>query len=163
NVDSRYLQDALGDAATKNVNSSGGRSALLSFFGKADYNYADKYVASVTLRQDGSSNLGPSHRWGTFPAFGLGWRITKEPFLTSNHIFSDVMLRLGWGVTGNQLIPSGRIVSQYGGDRGNTYYDINGSNTSIVAGFRQTSLGNPDLKWEENRSINVGSDMTLYD
>jgi TonB-linked SusC/RagA family outer membrane protein len=162
-TNSRYLQDALCDASTKNVGSSGGRSALLSFFGKADYNYADKYVASFTLRQDGSSNLGPSHRWGTFPAFGLGWRITKEPFLASNHVFSDVMLRFGWGVTGNQLIPSGRIVSQFGGDRGNTFYDIKGSNTSIVPGFRQTSLGNPDLKWEENRSINVGSDLTLYD
>src|SRR6185436_9724390 len=95
-VNSRYLQDALGGGSPPTVFSTGGTNALLSFFGKADYNYADKYVASFTLRQDGSSNLGPSHRWGTFPAVGLGWRISKEPFLAGNHLFSDVMLRYGW-------------------------------------------------------------------
>jgi TonB-dependent starch-binding outer membrane protein SusC len=161
-VDSRYVQDALGDASTKNVFSTGGRSALLSYFGKAGYNYGDKYVASFTLRKDGSSRLGESNRWGTFPAFGLGWRITNEPFLTNNRIFSDVMLRYGWGVTGNQLIPPGRIVSQFGGDRGDTYYDVSGSNTTVAAGFRQSSLGNPDLKWEENRSSNVGADIAMF-
>jgi len=159
-INSRYLQDALG--GTKTVLSGGGKSALLSFFGKADYNFADKYVASVTLRKDGSSNLGPSHRWGTFPALGLGWRLSKESFMAGNSIFSDVMLRYGWGVTGNQQIPSGRIVSQFGGNSGDTFYDIGGTNSSLVAGYRQTSLGNPDLKWEENRSQNVGADLSLF-
>ena len=162
-LDSRYIQDALGDAGTKNVASSGGRYAELSFFGKGDYNFADKYVASLTLRKDGSSRLGPTHRWGTFPAFGLGWRLSNEPFMANNRIFSDVMVRYGWGVTGNQNIPAGRTVSQFGGSRGDTYYDISGSNTSVLAGFRQTSLGNPDLKWEENRSTNVGTDLVLFD
>jgi TonB-dependent starch-binding outer membrane protein SusC len=161
-LDSRYIQDALGDASTKNVSSSGGKAALLSLFGKADYNFADKYVASFTVRRDGSSRLAPGHQWGTFPAFGLGWRISNEPFLSGNRFLSDVMLRYGVGVTGNQLIPSGRIVAQFGGDRGETYYDVTGSGNSIAAGFRQTSLGNPDLKWEENRSTNVGADMVLF-
>ena len=62
------------------------------------------------------------------------------------------MLRYGWGVTGNQNIPSGRVFSQFSGDRGDTFYDIAGGNHSIVAGYRQTAIGNPDLKWEENRS-----------
>ncbi|MEO8910130.1 MAG: SusC/RagA family TonB-linked outer membrane protein [Gemmatimonadaceae bacterium] len=162
-IDSRYIQDALADPNTKNVGSSGGRNALLSVFGKAGYNFADKYVASFTLRRDGSSNLAPGHQWGTFPAFGLGWRITNEPFLANNRIFSDVMLRYGWGVTGNQQIPSGRIVSTFGGNRGDTFYDITGSNTSIVPGFRQQALGNPDLKWEENRSSNIGTDIALFE
>jgi len=161
-LNSRYINDALGEASTKNVSSTGGRSAILSLFGKADYNFADRYIASFTVRRDGSSRLAPGHRWGTFPAFGLGWRISNERFLANNRIFSDVMLRYGVGVTGNQLIPSGRIVSQFGGDRGDTYYDITGSNSTVAAGFRQTSLGNPDLKWEENRSTNVGTDMTLF-
>jgi TonB-dependent starch-binding outer membrane protein SusC len=160
-VNSRYIQDALGDAATKTVSSSGGRSSLLSVFGKADYNYASKYVASVTLRRDGSSRLAPGHQWGTFPAFGLGWRLSKEPFLEGNKIFSDVMLRYGYGITGNQLIPSGRIVALFGGSQGDTFYDIGGQN-SIAAGFRQATLGNPDLKWEEDKSANVGADMTLF-
>ena len=162
-VNSRFIQDALGDASSKVVTSIGGQSATLSFFGKADYNYADRYVASVTLRQDGSSNLGPDHRWGTFPAFGLGWRISQEKFLANNKIFSDVMLRFGWGITGNQQIPAGRIVSQFGGSRGDTYYDIGGTNNTVTAGFRETSLGNKDLKWEENRSTNFGLDLALWD
>jgi TonB-linked SusC/RagA family outer membrane protein len=162
NLDSRFIQDALGDASTKNVTSSGGRYADLSFFGKASYNFADKYLVDFTLREDGSSRLGPSHRWGTFPAVGLGWRLSNEGFLSGNRIFSDVMLRYGYGVTGNQNIPTGRIISQFGGSRGDTYYDITGSNSSVRAGFRQTSLGNPDLKWEENRSSNLGTDMLLF-
>jgi hypothetical protein len=72
------------------------------------------------------------------------------------------MLRFGTGVTGNQLIPSGRIVSGFGGARGETFYDITGSGSSAVAGFRQTSLGNPDLQWESNRSQNIGTDMVLF-
>ncbi|MEP7344687.1 MAG: SusC/RagA family TonB-linked outer membrane protein, partial [Gemmatimonadaceae bacterium] len=160
---SRFVQDALGDASTKVVSSTGGQSSLLSFFGKADYNFSDKYVASVTVRRDGSSRLGPENRWGTFPAFGLGWRITKEPFLANSHLVSDAMIRFGYGITGNQAIPSGRIVSQYGGDRGDTYYDVTGSNTTVQAGFRQTSLGNPNLKWEENKSTNIGADLALFD
>jgi TonB-linked SusC/RagA family outer membrane protein len=157
-----YLQAALGDASTLSVSSNGNQSALLSYFGKADWNYQDKYVASATVRRDGSSRLGPEHRWGTFPAFGLGWRITKEGFLENNKILSDAMLRFGYGVTGNQQIPSGRILNQYGGDRGDTYYDITGSNSSIVPGYRLTALGNPDLKWEENRATNFGADLALF-
>ena len=162
-LNARFIQDALGDAKSKVVNSFGSESALLSFFGKADYNFADKYVASATVRKDGSSRLGPNNRYGTFPAFGLGWRISKEKFLENNHLLSDAMLRVGYGVTGNQSIPSGRTVNQFGGNNGDTYYDINGSNTSVQAGYRQTSLGNADLKWEENRSTNVGADLALFD
>jgi TonB-linked SusC/RagA family outer membrane protein len=161
-LDCRFVQDALGDASTKNVSSTGFKSALLSFFGKLDYNYADKYVLTLTVRQDGSSNLGPSHRWGTFPAVGLGWRVSQEPFMQGNTLFSDLMLRVGWGITGNQLIPPGRIISQFGGTRGDTFYDIGGSNSNVVAGFRQASLGNNDLRWEENRSINAGADVGLF-
>ena len=159
-IDSRYIQDALG--TSKNVFTNGGKNSLLSVFGKADYNFADKYVASFTLRRDGSSRLAPGNQWGTFPAVGLGWRISNEPFLANNKILSDVMLRYGWGITGNQFIPSGRIVAQFGGSAGDTYYDVTGGNT-IVQGYRQTSLGNPNLKWEENKSTNVGADMLLFE
>ena len=162
-VNARYIQDALGDAKSKVVNSFGGESALLSFFGKADYNYADKYIASATVRRDGSSRLGPTQQWGTFPAVGLGWRIAKEHFLEGNHVISDAMLRVGYGITGNQSIPSGRTVNQFGGSNGDTYYDITGSNTSVVSGFREVSLGNPNLKWEQNKSTNVGADLALFD
>jgi TonB-linked SusC/RagA family outer membrane protein len=159
-IDSRYIQDALGQ--TKNTSSTGGQSSLLSYFGKADYNFADKYVASFTVRRDGSSRLGPDNRWGTFPAVGLGWRLSKEPFLEGNHVISDAMLRFGWGVTGNQNIPTGRILPQFGGNVQETYYDITGGNVA-TPGYRLTILGNTDLKWEEQRSTNVGADIALFD
>jgi TonB-linked SusC/RagA family outer membrane protein len=160
--DTRYIQDALGAAATKNVSSEGGLSRLLSFFGKADYNFAEKYYASVTVRRDGSSNLGPNNQWGTFPAFNVGWRLSQEPFLAHNTFFSNVMLRFGWGKTGNQFIPSGRIVSQFGGSLGDTFYDIAGGGSSVQPGFKQTRLGNTGLKWEENKSWNLGADISAF-
>ncbi|MDH3477756.1 MAG: SusC/RagA family TonB-linked outer membrane protein [Gemmatimonadota bacterium] len=160
-INARYIQDAIGDPDTKNVSSSGGTGALLSFFGKVDYNYAQRYHLSATVRRDGSSRLGPNNRWGTFPAFSVGWRMSQEPFMQDNQFFTNVMLRFGWGLTGNQSIPTGRIVSQFGGGRGDTFYAIQGGNT-IAAGFRQTSLGNPDLKWEENQSINAGLDLEFF-
>ncbi len=160
--DTRYIQDALGAAATKNVTSTGGLSRLLSFFGKADYNFAEKYYASVTLRRDGSSNLGPNNQWGTFPAFNVGWRLSQEPFLSHSSFFSNVMLRFGWGKTGNQFIPSGRIVSQFGGSQGDTFYDITGSGSTLQPGFKQTLLGNAALKWEENKSWNLGADVSAF-
>ncbi len=158
-IDSRYIQDALCDPTTKNAFSSGGKSSLLSFFGKADYNYADRYFASFTVRRDGSSRLGPSNRWGTFPAIGLGWRLSRESFLANSSTFSNLMLRFGWGVTGNQSIPPGRTGNQFGGGRGDTFYGIGGGGTAIQPGFKITRIGNPNLKWEEQHSINVGLDL----
>jgi TonB-linked SusC/RagA family outer membrane protein len=157
-----YIQDALGDPSTKNVNSSGGVSTLLSFFGKADYNYAGRYYLSGTLRRDGSSRLGPSHQWGTFPAFSLGWRLSDEGFLKDNSVISNLMLRAGWGITGNQNIPSGRTTSLFGGGTGDTFYDISGGN-ALQPGYRMTVIGNPALKWEENKSTNVGMDLDMFD
>ena len=162
-VDSRYIQDALASAASKNVSSSGSLAKGLSVFGKADYNFASRYYLSLTVRRDGSSRFGPTHQWGTFPAFSVGWRLSQEPFLAGNPFFSNIMLRVGYGVTGNQQIPSGRIVSQFGGGTGDTFYDIGGTGTTIVPGFRQTALGNADLKWEENKSVNVGVDLDFLE
>lgn len=162
-ISARYIQDALGNPDTKNVNSGGFKASLLSFFGKVDYNYAERYYLSFTLRRDGSSRLGSNNQWGTFPAASLGWRLTNESFLADNELFTNIMLRAGWGITGNQQIPSGSTVSQYGGGTEDTFYNISGDGTSIVQGFRQTVIGNPDLQWEENESINVGLDVEILD
>ena len=157
--DSRYIDDALGAASSKTVNSSGFFDRLLSYFGKADYNYGEKYYASVTVRRDGSSKFAEGNRWGTFPAFNVGWRLSRESFFPQGGFFSNVMLRYGWGETGNQQIPGGRIVAKFGGGTGDTFYDIGGSGTSIVPGFRQIALGNANLKWETNKSGNAGADI----
>jgi TonB-linked SusC/RagA family outer membrane protein len=173
---SRYLEGRLTNLVASGVNSqfiqagigtlgqpfsSGGQGALLSYFGKADYTLADRYVASFTVRRDGSSRLGPANQWGTFPAVGLAWRVSEEAFLRNNRVVSGLQLRAGYGVTGNQQIPSGRIVSQFNGETGGTFYDINGTNSTLVTGYRQTALGNSDLRWEENKSVNLGFDLGL--
>jgi len=159
-VSERFIQDALCDPTSKNVSSFGSVSALLSFFGKADYNFAERYFLSLTVRRDGSSRLGPTHRWGTFPAVAVAWRVSNEPFFPSGGLFNNVMLRFGYGITGNQQINPQRIVSQLGGDRGDTFYDIGGgSKTTITSGVKITAIGNSDLKWEQDRSANAGLDL----
>ena len=158
-----YIRDALGDQSTKVVNSYGSISSMTSIFGKLDYNFARKYYVSGTIRRDGSSKFGPNYRYGVFPAFSAGWRISDESFMQGLAWLSDLRVRGGWGITGNQSIPSGRTGNQFGGATTNTYYDINGSNTGLVTGYRLTALGNPDLKWEENVSTNIGFDLALLD
>ena len=158
-----YIRDALGDPGTKNVNSYGEIHSLASLFGKLDYNYASRYYISGTIRRDGSSKFGPENKYGVFPAFSAGWRISEEPFMDNATWLSDLRLRGGWGVTGNQSIPSGRTANQYGGATTDTFYDINGTGSSIVTGYRLTAIGNPDLKWEQNISTNIGLDLSLFE
>jgi TonB-linked SusC/RagA family outer membrane protein len=158
-IDAWYIQDAIGDPETKNVASSGSKSSSLSVFGRIDYNFADRYLLSFTLRRDGYSAFGPGNRWGTFPAFGAGWRLSEEPFLQDNQFFTNIMLRFGWGVTGNRNIPAGRVFTQFGGGTADSYYDIGGTGETVVTGYRQLALGNPNLKWEENESKNLGLDL----
>src|SRR5216117_3451646 len=132
---SRYIKDQLADPQTKNDSSAGSQSRLLSFFGKADYNFAEKYYLSVTVRRDGSSKFGPGHQWGTFPAFNVGWRLSQEPFMAGK-FFANAMLRFGWGMTGNQNVPAGRIISEFGGSVGDVFYDIGNTGATVVKGFR---------------------------
>jgi len=157
-----YIQDALGDPSTQNVRSFGGKSSLTSIFAKIDYNFANKYYLSGTVRRDGSSKFGESNRFGTFPAFSAGWRISDESFMQGLTWLDDFKIRAGWGITGNQNIPDGRVANQFGGSTQDTFYDINGQNTALVTGYRLTALGNPDLKWEENISQNLGFDLALF-
>ena len=159
---SRYIKDQLADPQTKNDSSAGSQSRLLSFFGKADYNFAEKYYLSVTVRRDGSSKFGPGHQWGTFPAFNVGWRLSQEPFMAGK-FFSNAMLRFGWGMTGNQNVPAGRIISEFGGSVGDVFYDIGNTGATVVKGFRLISIGNPDLEWEKNKSTNVGVDLAAFE
>ncbi|MGF1671144.1 MAG: SusC/RagA family TonB-linked outer membrane protein [Balneolaceae bacterium] len=162
-VNSRFIQAFLADNASRSVGSGGSTNSLLSFLGKIDYNFDEKYLLSFTIRRDGSSNFGPNNRWATFPAASAGWRLSSEPFLQNSDFFTNLMLRFGWGKTGNQNIPSARIFSFFGGGTGDTFFDITGSGSSIVPGFRQTSLGNPDLKWEEVESFNFGLDSEFFE
>ena len=162
-LDVRYINAALADPGTRNVFSNGGFSQLESVFGKVDYTFDDRYILSGTLRRDGSSRFGENNRYGTFPAFSAGWRLSSEPFMAGATWIYDLKIRGGWGITGNQDIPAGVVFDQFGGNTNSSFYDINGANTSLVTGFIKTRNGNPDLKWEENISTNIGFDASFLD
>lgn len=148
--------------------------ALLSYFGKVNYSYNDRYLVSATLRYDGSSRFGKNNRFGTFPAFSLGWRLSEENFIKENtNIFSDLKLRFGWGQTGNQEISNTAVYNIYGPDYGlgdptwnvirSTSYDISGKGSGdLPSGFRLAQLANDDLKWETTTQTNIGIDFSLW-
>jgi TonB-linked SusC/RagA family outer membrane protein len=149
--------------------------SLLSYFGKANYVYDNRYLASVTIRRDGSSRFGKNNRFGTFPAFSAGWRISQESFMeATNSFISDLKLRAGWGQTGNQEIDNYAtytiFVPDYGvgdptwGIVNGTAYDISGNGSgTLPAGFRKTQTGNDDLKWETTIQTNMGLDFAFFD
>ena len=131
---------------------------LQSFYGRLNYQYQDKYLATATVRADGSSKFGSNNRYGIFPSFSLGWRISEEPFLKNTSI-SNLKLRGGWGQTGNQEIPPKitqplftAVVS------GTTSYPMDGS-TSYPAGITYSRLANPDIQWEVSTQMNLGLDF----
>jgi len=134
-------------------NGSSGRlnSGLFSVFSEAKYDFKDKYLASFGIRADGSSRFGPGNRFGFFPSLSAAWRITEEDFFKSNKI-SDLKLRASIGLSGNEGIPD----YQFLGVWASTLY--NGS-----SGVAPSQLGNPNLKWETTREINVGTDISLFD
>ena len=146
---------------------------LTSFFGKLNYTYDEKYMASFTLRRDGSSRFGRNNRYGTFPSVSAGWRISEEGFMKEMTWLDNLKLRASWGQTGNQEIPviarytlyeSNYGEAQFGGQSYGTSYDIEGTNggKQLPSGFRRTRLGNDDLKWETTTQTNLGLDFGLF-
>ncbi|WNJ19687.1 TonB-dependent receptor [Pontibacter sp. G13] len=161
-INAWYLNTGLADPETRSVNSSGWRTAILSTFGKVDYTFDNRYLVSAVLRRDGSSNFG-NQKYGVFPAFSAAWRISEEGFMQSVNWISDLKLRAGWGITGNQNIPGGNAFARFGGGTSSTFYDITGSQTGLTTGYALTARGNADTKWEENVSANLGLDVSLFD
>ena len=146
---------------------------LVSFFGKANYTYDDKYMASFTLRHDGSSRFGKNNRYGTFPSFSAGWRINQENFMKDISWIDNIKLRASWGQTGNQeisniarytLYESNYGEAGFGGQSYGTSYDIQGTNggQQLASGFKRNQLGNDDLKWETTTQTNLGLDFGLF-
>ncbi|MCD9017150.1 SusC/RagA family TonB-linked outer membrane protein [Parachryseolinea silvisoli] len=137
---------------------------LLSYFGRADYAYKGKYLVSGTLRYDQTSRLNTS---GVFPAGSVGWVLTEEDFLQGltsggdGNILSSAKIRAGYGKQGNQQIGDFATRSIFGADQDHTNYDLDGTNTSALQGYRVYQRGNPDLKWESTTQYNIGTDLGL--
>lgn len=140
----------------------GGKSewALFSLFGKADWNYADRYLMSFIIRRDASSRLGATDNAAVFPSLSGAWRFTEEPWFPKQDWLNNGKLRLGWGTNGNAGISNFYAAySTYAINSGAGAYDLNGTGTTTVPGIVVASTGNPDLKWERTTQWNIGLDL----
>lgn len=126
----------------------------LGYFGKADYSYDDRYLASVTVRRDGHSRFGTKNQYGTFYAGSLGWRLSQESFMSGLDFFNDLKLRASYGVLGNAEI--GNYLTQ-------TTYGASSGQYAGASPLTITLLGNDEITWEEEESYNVGLDFSVLE
>ena len=129
-----------------------------SYFGRVTYQYDSKYLATINFRADGSSKFGDNNKYGYFPSFSLGWRISEEEFLKSSSIFSNLKLRGGWGKTGNQEIDSKITQSLFRSTGGS--YPLYPSGTYPVS-YTYVRLANPDIQWEVSEQTDIGLDFGI--
>jgi iron complex outermembrane receptor protein len=134
-------------------------SKLISFFGRLTYNFNDRYLAAVSLRRDGSSRFGPSNAWGTFPSVAVAWRLSQEPFLRNLTALSDLKLRASWAKTGNQAFANYQQYTAY--LPGNSQAQVQFGNI-FVPTIRPSAV-DPNIKWEQTSSTNIGLDYGFSD
>jgi len=158
-VDYMYLNAGEADQ----TNSGGGTDLRwMALFARMNYDLAGKYLVEFTFRRDGSSRFGANNRWGNFPAFSLGWRLSEENFMAATRGWlNDLKFRFGWGQSGNDEMGAYNGFTTYRSNVSYSYYSLTGSNTSTVAGFDSNALGNTDAKWETTTSTNGGIDATF--
>ena len=150
-----YEFNNLGAGETPNNPATGSsESALLSYLGRVNYSFDDRYLITLTGRVDGSSRFGEGNKYGFFPSGALAWRISNEDFMKQQNLFSDLKLRLSYGVTGNQEIGNFASLAQLG------FSQVTFGNR-IAIGINPSSLGNEDLKWERTSQYNAGLDIGL--
>lgn len=135
------------------VGSGYGNSAMRSYFGRLNYNYGSRYYLTANFRADGSSKFKGDNQFGYFPSFALAWKLSEEKFMKDQNIFQNVKVRGGWGITGNQAIGDYATYTTLG-DRGFYWGDVQ------QAGYYARVGGNPNLKWESTKQLNLGLDLT---
>ena len=140
-------------------------TSLASYFGRIDYNFAERYMFQATLRRDGSSRFGPNNKWAIFPAVSIGWNVLNEPFLIDSHPdwIDAFKLRFSWGKNGNENIGNFRYTSLMAGGQnyyfGGGYSVATGTKTGTMQyGTSPSALPNPNVKWEESEQTNFGFD-----
>ena len=168
-----YMWPSAGTGKAQSYGGAGSFS-LISFFGKANYTYDNRYLFSFTARYDGSSRFGKNNRFAFFPSVSAGWRLSQEKFMSETSSWlDDLKLRASWGQTGNQdisstarytIYESNYGVNENGGQSYGTSYDITGSNGGgiLPSGFRRIQIGNDDIKWETTSQTNVGLDFAFF-
>ena len=156
---SGYLSNSVtdiiaGETTGANINLTQGNQdgyKLYSYFGRALYNYADRYLLTATLRCDGSNKFAEGHRWGWFPSAALAWRAIQENFLKGIEVINNLKFRLGWGATGTQNVQQWAYAAM-----------LKNYTTSWGVGVMNANNANPALKWETTYSTNVGFDLSLF-
>lgn len=147
--------DNLGLGATPSkVNSGLSDKLVISFFMRANYNYKDRYLFTATVRTDGSTVFSDNHKWGVFPSFSAAWRISEEKFMKKQDVVSNLKLRAGWGVVGNDRITNYLSMDLYAQGK-------YGYGNGLITVLSPKQLANRDLKWEASQSTNVGVDLGL--
>jgi len=155
NFASDYTQQLGNGTKQPTVGGNTASWALFSYMGRLNYAFADKYLATATVRRDGSSRFGEGNKYGIFPSASLAWRISEEEFLKNIHFINDMKLRAGYGVTGNQEIGNYSFASEL-----NTIkYNFN---NNIVSAVVPTKMPNPSVQWEEQQQMNIGLDASVF-
>jgi len=147
------------DMATNDLSASAAGGAdftsLLSYFGRVDYDYRNKYMATAVLRADGSSKFGSANKFGYFPSVSLGWNISEEDFLKDNPVVDYLKIRLGWGKNGNDNIDNFAYISTISSFYRYTF----GNNPTIYPGSAPEKIANPELRWESTEQYDLGFDF----
>ncbi len=152
-----YLTGNAGDDYRNFYPKSNSQNRLVSYYGRAIYTLSDKYILQAVLRRDGSSRFGENNKWGFFPAVSAAWKLSSENFMQDLSLLSDLKLRVGWGVSGNQGLNPYQSLVRYGRTTGAVF--VNGAWTSS---YSQVQNANPDLKWETTTTLNAGIDFSLW-
>lgn len=141
----------------RNIDQSATSSSILSYLFRVNTTIYEKYLLTASIRADGSSRFGKNNRFGYFPSFALGWRLTEEPFLKGQKVFSNLKFRAGWGQTGNDRFRNNDYPSK--ATITSNLWAVFGSSETLYNGASLVELSNPDLKWETNTQSNVGFEM----
>ena len=142
-------------ATPSKVNSDFNDKKLLSFFARGNYNYDNRYLLTATVRADGSTVFSKKHKWGFFPSFSAAWRVSEEAFMKDVEAVSNLKVRFGWGIVGNDRISNYLSLDLYE----NKKYGIGNSLTTVLT---PKQIKNQNLKWEGSSSVNLGLDLGLF-
>ncbi|MFV0267352.1 MAG: SusC/RagA family TonB-linked outer membrane protein, partial [Bacteroidales bacterium] len=153
------------DAATEGDIIGGGatKSRMISYIGRINYSYMGKYLLTANVRRDGSSQFADGYKWGVFPSFSAGWRISDEAFFKGLNLaaINSIKLRGGWGQLGNQNIPANSYITLLSGNNRDQYPF--GTDEELTQGYRPANAGNPEIQWETHEQTNIGIDVAMFD
>lgn len=144
--------------ATSDFGNSFSETGLLSYMGRLNYSYADKYLLTLTLRRDGSSTLSPANQYFNYPAIGLGWNVVEEGFMKSATFISNLKLRGGWGISGNRNVGAYSTLGALSAG----YYNFGLGTAGQQLAYTVTSLPSSDLSWQSTSQVDIGIDFGLF-